>query len=130
MSILASVASAWSWADAHPFFVTLAFGVAFGAFNWIAKPRTALEYAVMSPRRAAFHRFMAATFPDTQKAFESLKNLIYATRPAGAPTVVMFGQAQLEAASEVLSPAVTTVRAVQSPDDIPISVDLPKDGQS
>ena len=43
-------------------------GVLTGAFNWAAKPRTPEELAAMHPRRAAFHRFMAATFPDPQKA--------------------------------------------------------------
>lgn len=54
-----------------PEFATLAVGILTAAYNWAAKPRTPEELLAMSPRRAAFHRWMAAVFPDPQKAAEA-----------------------------------------------------------
>lgn len=62
---------AWKWAAENPATMTALVGLAASVFNWIAKPRTAEEYAAMSPRRAAISRFLAGVFPDPQKAFEA-----------------------------------------------------------
>jgi hypothetical protein len=52
------------WLQAHPALVTLAIPFLTALFNWACKPRTQDEYLAMSPRAAAFFRFMASTFPD------------------------------------------------------------------
>ncbi len=65
-------AGAWKWAGDNPGTVTALIGLLTTCFNWLAKPRTAEEYAAMSPRRAAMHRWMAAVFPDPAKAIEAV----------------------------------------------------------
>lgn len=63
---------ALKFASEHPELVTLAVGVVTGAFNWATKKRSREELEAMSPRRAAFHRFMTAAFPDPAKALEAV----------------------------------------------------------
>lgn len=71
---------ALEWIAANPTLVTLAVGMGTATFNWATKPRTPEELAAMSPRRAAFHRFMAAAFPDPQKAIEAAWQFWNSTR--------------------------------------------------
>lgn len=63
---------ALKFAAENPELVTLAVGVATGAFNWATKKRSREELEAMSPRRAAFHRFMTGLFPDPQKTIEAV----------------------------------------------------------
>lgn len=130
-TLLESVTEARDWASAHPVYVALLVGCAASAFNWVAKPRTAQEYAAMSPRRAAIHRFMAALFPDPAKTIESAKNLVLGTRPETAPSLILLGAATLE---ESLQKALGTHAAkiealaapvVQSPVTVNVTATMP-----
>ncbi len=66
------IARAWNWGAENPETVMALVGVGTAIFNWAAKPRTKEELEAMSPRRAAFHRFMAGVFPDPEKAIEAV----------------------------------------------------------
>lgn len=103
------IENALAWLTTHPALLSL--GVALGGaiFNWVCKPRTAAEYAAMSPSRAGFFRFMAATFPDPEKAWNSLILIVRKERPENAPTVIT-------TVTRPADPEGTVVRALTSDD--------------
>lgn len=77
-----ALVTVWAWIVAHP---TIVWPLVTAILTSMLGKPTAEEYAAMSPRMAAFRRFIAATGLDVPKMIETLKLLIGGGVPAVAP---------------------------------------------
>jgi hypothetical protein len=84
MSLLSNLSG---WAEAHPELVAALVWPLFTAIlTWLVKPRTAAEYAAMSPRLAAAIKLVSALGLDPVKAVEALKQIFGPKKPPTGPS--------------------------------------------